>query len=121
MVQGVHFLTRNEGIEIAQNYLLSENQTILIEKKVKGEEFSLQAFVHGKEIVFLPIVQDNKRAYEDDKGPNTGGMGAICFSERGLPFIDSKTVLEAEAIMKQLVAGFPKGWSTMWVQYSEVS
>ena len=106
MVQGVHFLTKKEGIEIAQDYLLSENQTLLIEKKVKGEEFSLQGFVHDTDVVFLPIVQDYKRAFEDDKGPNTGGMGAICFSERGLPFIDPKTVLEAKAIMKQLITRF---------------
>lgn len=106
VVQGVHFNTKEEGIEIIKEYLKSGKEKALVEKKVVGEEFSLQAFASGRSIHFLPIVQDYKRAYENDKGPNTGGMGSICYSERGLPFIEDKTVIGAKKILKQLVERF---------------
>ncbi len=106
VVQGVHFSTKDDGIKIVKNYLKTKRDRVLVEKKVIGEEFSLQAFVNGNSIYFLPIVQDYKRAYEEDRGPNTGGMGSICFSEKGLPFIEPGTVTEAKKIMEQLVVKF---------------
>ena len=106
VVQGVHFSSKEDGAKIARDYLSSGKSALLIEKKMVGEEFSLQAFVKGKKIYFLPIVQDYKRAYENDTGPNTGGMGSICYSERGLPFIDFETVVKAKGIMEELVAKF---------------
>jgi phosphoribosylamine--glycine ligase len=106
MVQGVHFNSRDDGVKIVRNYLKSKRDRVLVERKVVGEEFSLQAFVKGKKIYFLPIVQDYKRAYEGDIGPNTGGMGSICFSEKGLPFIEEGTLLKAKSILRQLVSKF---------------
>lgn len=49
---------------------------VVIEEFLEGEEFSLMAFVHGEKVYPMVISQDHKRAYDDDKGPNTGGMGA---------------------------------------------
>lgn len=49
---------------------------VVIEEFLSGEEFSLMAFVNGEQVVPLEIAQDHKRAYDGDKGPNTGGMGA---------------------------------------------
>lgn len=51
---------------------------IVIEEFLIGEEFSLMAFVDHKRFYPMPIAQDYKKIYEDDKGPNTGGMGAVC-------------------------------------------
>ena len=48
--------------------------SIVIEEKLEGEEFSLQAFSDGKKVYGMPLVQDHKRAYEGDVGPN-------CYSE----------------------------------------
>lgn len=106
VVQGVHFQTKEDGVRIVHDYLDSGQKSLLIEKKAVGEEFSVQAFVAGSKILFLPIVQDYKRAYEGDSGPNTGGMGSICFSERGLPFIDPSAVAGAKNILKDLVTKF---------------
>jgi len=50
--------------------------TILIEKLLEGEEASILAISDGINITILPSSQDHKRVYNDDKGPNTGGMGA---------------------------------------------
>jgi phosphoribosylamine--glycine ligase len=49
---------------------------VVIEEFLEGEEFSLMAFVQGEKVVPMVISQDHKRAYNNDKGPNTGGMGA---------------------------------------------
>ncbi|PJM76065.1 phosphoribosylamine--glycine ligase [Bifidobacterium simiarum] len=50
--------------------------SVVIEEFLEGQEFSLMSFVRGKEFWTMPISQDHKRAYDGDKGPNTGGMGA---------------------------------------------
>ena len=49
---------------------------VVVEEFLSGEEFSLMALVNGEVVIPLEIAQDHKRAYDGDKGPNTGGMGA---------------------------------------------
>ncbi|MFT8538066.1 phosphoribosylamine--glycine ligase [Bifidobacterium aquikefiri] len=49
---------------------------VVVEDFLEGQEFSLMSFVRGTEFWPMPISQDHKRAYDGDKGPNTGGMGA---------------------------------------------
>ncbi len=49
---------------------------VVIEERLDGEEASILAFTDGKTIVPLETAQDHKAAYDDDQGPNTGGMGA---------------------------------------------
>ncbi len=50
----------------------------LLERKMGGQELSIIGFTDGKSIRLLQPSQDHKPAYEGDKGPNTGGMGAYC-------------------------------------------
>lgn len=56
---------------------------VVVEDFLTGPEFSFMCFVCGSEVYPMPLAQDHKRAYDGDKGPNTGGMGAYTH----LPFI----------------------------------
>ncbi|MDR2944134.1 MAG: phosphoribosylamine--glycine ligase [Methanosarcinales archaeon] len=85
-----------------------KSDSVVIEERFVGEEFTLQAFVDGKNLAFCPTAQDHKRAYEGDIGPNTGGMGAYTNAGALLPFITPEEYETAENIMKNTVAAFPK-------------
>ncbi|MCX6000228.1 MAG: hypothetical protein NTU41_11775 [Chloroflexi bacterium] len=60
---------------------------VVVEERVIGEEFTLQAFVDGETVVPMPLVKDYKLAFEGDKGPNTGSMGSFSQSDGLLPFV----------------------------------
>jgi len=77
---------------------------VVIEERLTGEEFTLQAFVDGTHLIPMPLVQDHKRAYEGDVGPNTGGMGSYTLPDHRFPFVTDEDYDKAFAIMKQTVA-----------------
>lgn len=89
---------------------------VVIEEFLDGEEFSLFSFVHDGKIYPMPIAQDHKRAFDGDKGPNTGGMGAYS----PVLHISKKVVNEAlEKVVKPTVAGMiEEGKSFTGVLYS---
>lgn len=106
-VSGEHLSSIEEGIAYAQE-CLKDSAQVVIEEKLTGVEFSLMSFVSGTSVVSMPAVQDHKRAFEGDTGPNTGGMGTYSDANHSLPFLtdaDLKTAHSLnEAIAKALMA-----------------
>lgn len=70
----------------------SAGSQLVIEERLEGPEVSVLAITDGKTIVVLPPAQDHKPAYDNDQGPNTGGMGAYCPT----PIIDDETLAMIE-------------------------
>ncbi len=84
-VWGDHFTTREQLFEHFWENL--QHGAVIVEEKIEGEESSFQAFCDGKHLVPLPETRDYKRAFDDDKGPNTGGMGSYKAADETLPFM----------------------------------
>lgn len=100
-VQNEHFHTKEEAYEYCLE-VLKKHPFVVVEEKLNGEEFSLQCFTDGKSIVPMPAVQDHKRAYDDDQGPNTGGMGSYSYEKHLLPFLKKEDIQKAIKITKQV-------------------
>ena len=78
---------------------------VVIEDFLEGQEFSLMSFVNGTDFWPMPISQDHKRAYDGDKGPNTGGMGAYA----PVPHLPQSVVDTAvDTIVKPVLEGMIK-------------
>ncbi len=90
-VAGDHLHSFAEAIAFCKD-ILAQGQTFVIEEKLVGQEFSFMCFCDGEHIIPMPIVQDHKRAYVDDKGPNTGGMGSYSDANHSLPFLTADDV-----------------------------
>ncbi len=102
-------MTEEEADEALKDMLLDDKfgeGKVVVEEFLEGPEFSYMCFVSGGKVWPMVSAQDHKRAYEGDKGPNTGGMGAYS----PLPFIteeDERYALErimkptAEALVKE--------------------
>ena len=74
-------MTEQEAIDAIDDMIGNQrfgesSSRVVIEEFLDGEEFSFMSFVHKGQIYPMVIAQDHKRAYDGDKGPNTGGMGA---------------------------------------------
>jgi len=102
-VYGDHMFSKADIIEYCQE-LVDQKSRFILEEKLDGEEFTLQAFVDGKNVIGTPLVQDHKRAYENDEGPNTGGMGSYSMENHLMPFIKKEDVDEALEEMKKVIA-----------------
>lgn len=87
-VWGDHFTTR-EGLyqHFKENLAYGP---VIVEEKIVGEESSFQAFCDGAHLTPLPDTRDYKRAFEGDKGPNTGGMGSYKDIGGVLPFLSEE-------------------------------
>jgi len=106
-VYGDHLFSRSDILTYCRD-LISKNSSFLIEEKCEGEEFTLQTFCDGKNIIGTPLVQDHKRAFVDDKGPNTGGMGSYSMEDHLMPFISKSDVETSLNDMKQVISAIKK-------------
>jgi phosphoribosylamine--glycine ligase len=105
-VWGDHFSSREQLFE---HFLANFQQgSVIIEEKIEGEESSFQAFCDGKHLAPLPDTRDYKRAFDDDHGPNTGGMGSYKNVGDVLPFMTN----EDRANEIEIVNKIFKNWKT---------
>lgn len=102
-VYGDHLFSKQDILNYCDE-LTKKKNSFLLEEKLNGEEFTLQTFVDGKNVVGSPLVQDHKRAYENDEGPNTGGMGSYSMEDHLLPFIPKSDVNLSLKDMKDVIA-----------------
>ncbi|MBU0766392.1 phosphoribosylamine--glycine ligase [Patescibacteria group bacterium] len=112
-VSGEHIHSTEEGVAYAKE-CIEECGKVVIEEKLIGQEFSLLSFVTGTKCIDMPAVQDHKRAFEGDTGPNTGGMGTYSAADHSLPFLTQADIdraseinqLTAQALLKECGAPF---------------
>ena len=99
--------TVEQAVDAAREMLLDNKfgdsgARVVIEEFLDGEEFSLFAFVNGDTFYIMPTAQDHKRAYDGDKGPNTGGMGAYA----PVPHLSDALINQSiETIIKPVLKG----------------
>lgn len=100
--------TYEEAHDAIKTMLLDKkygNARVVIEECLVGPEFSLMAFVNGTKVFPMMLSQDHKRAYDNDQGPNTGGMGAYS----PVPIITDEDINYAmENIMKPVASAMVK-------------
>ncbi len=105
--KGVVVAMNQEEAVVAVRQMMEEDafgkagSKIVIEEYLEGEEVSILAFCDGEHIVPMVSAQDHKRAYDNDQGPNTGGMGAYSPAPVYTPQLAQ---LAEETILKPTVA-----------------
>ncbi|SEH11010.1 phosphoribosylamine--glycine ligase [Natronorubrum sediminis] len=106
-------LTGGKGVKVIGDQVTPEEgkayiqesgyDRIVLEERLIGEEVTVQAFVANGEFQTAPAVQDHKRAYEGDEGPNTGGMGSYSAATNELPFMTDDDYETAVSIIEATV------------------
>jgi phosphoribosylamine---glycine ligase len=106
-VSGDHLNSRQEALAYCRELLEAEKglekNTCVIEKRLDGEEFSLMTITDGRTCRHMPPVQDHKRVFNGDQGPNTGGMGSYSDADHSLPFLEKKDLLQARRMNELII------------------
>ncbi|AFK19455.1 phosphoribosylamine--glycine ligase [Haloferax mediterranei ATCC 33500] len=116
--KGVKVIGDQVTPEEAKEYLRdSDYDRVVLEERLVGEEFTIQAFVANGEFRVSPAVQDHKRAYEGDEGPNTGGMGSYTDVTPSLPFMDGEDYDAAVEVIEAVVDAMPDYKGILYGQF----
>jgi phosphoribosylamine--glycine ligase len=101
-ITGEHLHSRQDVEEYAAERMGSDGLVVL-EEKLRGREFTLQAFTDGSRIEVMPLVRDYKRAYDGDTGPNTGSMGSYSCPDHNLPDLSNGAVRKGTEIIEETI------------------
>lgn len=113
-VVGDHLKDVTEGVAYAA-LCIKESGHVVVEEKFIGQEFSLMSFTDGETVTDMVPVQDHKRAYVGDKGPNTGGMGSYSDANHLLPFLNATDLATAHDITVQVARALKMDTGTKFV------
>jgi phosphoribosylamine--glycine ligase len=108
-VSGEHLKDISEALTFCEE-VWAKGECVVIEEKFIGQEFSLMSFSDGVHLAHMPPVQDHKRAYVGDTGPNTGGMGSYTCADHLMPFMTVEDLKTAQHINEAMAAAL-KQWS----------
>ena len=113
-LSGEHLHSHDEALEYCKE-ILNGHAAVVVEEKLEGEEFSLQTLTDGNNgFLHFPVVQDHKRAFDGDTGPNTGGMGSYSDANLLLPFLTAEDVETAKKITEKVAAAMKKELGTAY-------
>jgi phosphoribosylamine--glycine ligase len=116
--KGVRVIGDQVTPEEAKAYLRDTGyDRIVLEERLVGEEFTVQAFVANGEVRPTPAVQDHKRAYEGGDGPNTGGMGSYSDAGPELPFMTADDYAAAVDVLEATVDALPNYKGVLYGQF----
>ena len=116
--KGVKVMGDQVDAEGAKAYLRdSDYERVVLEERLVGEEFTIQAFVANGDVRTTPAVQDHKRAYEGDEGPNTGGMGSYSDTGLSLPFMAEGDYEAAADVLDAVVEALPDYKGVLYGQF----
>ena len=115
-VGGEHLHTFAAAYQFCEE-LQAGGHSFVIEEKLVGQEFSLMCFCDGTRLVPMPIVQDHKRAYVNDVGPNTGGMGSYSLPNHSLPFLSEKDLETAHRINQAVITALTAQYREPYVGF----
>ncbi len=116
--KGVKVIGDQVTSEEAKAYLRdSDYDRVVLEERLVGEEFTIQAFVANGDVRTTPAVQDHKRAYEGDEGPNTGGMGSYSDTGLSLPFMAEGDYEAAVDVLDAVVEALPDYKGVLYGQF----
>jgi phosphoribosylamine---glycine ligase len=104
-VMGPHLASHAEAGDYALSLLARKRgEPVLIEEKVLGAEFTIQAISDGRTIIFPPATYDYPFRFDGDEGPGTGGMGSLSMAGRTLPFMTTAHYEQACSIIELVIA-----------------
>ena len=106
-IYGEHIFSHDDAVKYIRE-ILENDQQVLIEERLFGQEFSFITFTDGNTCLDCPPIQDFKRLYNNNEGPNTGSMGcyslydheALCHT---LPFLTTQDILDVSKLNKTII------------------
>jgi len=105
-VMGPHLADHEAAREYARELLAGggAGREVLIEERIDGAEFTIQAISDGRTVVFPPSTYDYPYRFDGDTGPGTGGMGSLSLAQTTLPFMTEEHYAQACAIVAAVIA-----------------
>jgi phosphoribosylamine---glycine ligase len=102
---GPHLADHAQAREYALELLARgrSGESVLIEERILGAEFTIQAISDGSTVVFPPSTYDYPYRYDGDEGPGTGGMGSLSMARSTLPFMTPDHYARACSIVERVI------------------